>query len=957
MTPDAQLLARYATERDEAAFAELVQRHLNHVYSTALRLVGGDGHLAEDVAQGVFTELAGKAGSLCDRLVLSGWLHTTTRFMAAKVVRSEQRRRQREQTALPMPSNSTASSEPDWDQVRALLDESIGELSDPDRDALMLRYFEKKPLAEVGAVLGVSEDAARMRVDRAVDKLRTRLVLRGITSTAVALTTVLAQNLVGSAPAALGSRITAQALAGAAVAGTTGWTWLPSKAVNLAIATSLVVIVGTIGLLKFRSSQSALRPATPQIARTAQAPLEQPSAMRAHLASAEVLLPNPVGLQLLFLDAQTGFPVTNQTADLKGWQRGAQLLVKKTVQLQEGRGTVPFEPDASPDFRIYTHLDGYANVHVHWDPKRGEPIPELYTVRLIRPVLIHGRVVDIAGNGIAGTTVGFNTEEVAGSGTITEDHTVDYLTAKTDADGYWEMNRLAPEMVRRLFGSASHPDYSRFDTPHSSQQPEFAQRLLDGTARFVLPDGIVVRGTVQDEAGQPVNSALVRVGQMNSSRSRETRTDRDGTFTVRGCQAGQGLVTVELEGYAPTARALTLSTNLPPVQLTLGVGRVLRVRVMDPSNNPIAGASVTLDSFPRGERLAPIPQVEFRRQTDVEGRMTWETAPDQDLEFSVSASGHLDLFSVRIHPDDEEHTVVLSPALIISGTVRDAVTHDSIPQFRIGIGWPEQGPDGSIEPRWSDIDRFWLKFTGGQFHHALEEMVIGGSTNRGYVFRFEADGHKPFVTRAYQADEGELVINVELQPGQDIPAMAYTPQGKPARNAQVAFVSPGTEVRLVPGGFAGDLGHALPWLRLAKADGGFTVPDDDNVQRVIVASPEGYAESSREELRQARAIRLAPWSRIEGVYQSGGKPVANAEIRLLWNSELLGLSFDAHSVRTDAEGRFAFPQVPPGSYQILVGDGESDANRQQFAPKAQVELRSNETKQVSLSEITAAQAQ
>jgi len=104
--------------------------------------------------------------------------------------------------------------------MRAFLDDSIGELNDPERDALMLRYFEKKPLAQVGAALGICEDAARMRVDRAMDKLRTRLATRGVTSSAAALSTVLAQNLVGIAPATLGFRITAHALSDVSNAGT-----------------------------------------------------------------------------------------------------------------------------------------------------------------------------------------------------------------------------------------------------------------------------------------------------------------------------------------------------------------------------------------------------------------------------------------------------------------------------------------------------------------------------------------------------------------------------------------------------------------------------------------------------------------------------------------------------------------------------------------------------------------
>jgi hypothetical protein len=240
--------------------------------------------------------------------------------------------------------------------------------------------------------------------------------------------------------------------------------------------------------------------------------------------------------------------------------------------------------------------------------------------------------------------------------------------------------------------------------------------------------------------------------------------------------------------------------------------------------------------------------------------MSWTNTPDQDLEFGVSAPGHVYLHGVRIRPGVEEHVVRLSPALVISGTVRDSITRELIPAFRIGIGWPEQGPDGTPQPRWSDIDRFWLKFSNGEFHHTLEEMVIGGSVNRGYVFRFEAEGHKSFVTRVYQPDEGEVRFDVVLEPAQDIRAIAYRPDGTPAAKAQVGLVSPGTEVCLVPGGFAGDLGHALAWLRQADGEGWFVVPHDEKVGKVLVASPDGYAETTVGELTKTRFVRLSPWS-------------------------------------------------------------------------------------------------
>jgi RNA polymerase sigma factor (sigma-70 family) len=221
MLDDAQLLSRYAKDRSEGAFAELVQRHISLVYTAALRQVGGDAHLAHDVTQEVFTDLARKARALADRPVLAGWLFTATRFAAAKQVRAARRRRAREQEAHAMNQIRPDSAEPDWERLRPVLDDVLAELGEADREAVLLRFFEGRAFATVGTRLLLTEDAARMRVDRALEKLRVALGRRGITSTAAALGVALANQAVVAAPAGLASTVTTAALAGAVTGGST----------------------------------------------------------------------------------------------------------------------------------------------------------------------------------------------------------------------------------------------------------------------------------------------------------------------------------------------------------------------------------------------------------------------------------------------------------------------------------------------------------------------------------------------------------------------------------------------------------------------------------------------------------------------------------------------------------------------------------------------------------------
>jgi RNA polymerase sigma factor (sigma-70 family) len=213
MTPDNELLRRYANTRSEEAFAELVRRHVNLVYSAALRQVSGDAHHAQDAAQMVFTDLARKALLLSRRESLTGWLYTSAHFAAAKITRTESRRRGREEKFMREPSRNT-SPQADWEKLRPTLDSAMHELKEADREAVLLRYFENRPFAEVGAKLCLSEIAARKRVERAVEKLRALLARRGIT-TGAALVSVISANAVQPAPGYLAGALATASLTGA----------------------------------------------------------------------------------------------------------------------------------------------------------------------------------------------------------------------------------------------------------------------------------------------------------------------------------------------------------------------------------------------------------------------------------------------------------------------------------------------------------------------------------------------------------------------------------------------------------------------------------------------------------------------------------------------------------------------------------------------------------------------
>lgn len=215
MIDDLNLLRQYAGSKSEEAFATLVSRHVNLVYSVALRQVR-DAHLAEEITQTVFIILARKAGSLSSKTVVSGWLYRTARYASTKALTTQRRRQHREQEAYMRAQLNETESDA-WMQIEPVLDTAMAQLGEKDHNAVVLRFFEGRNFKDVSAALGTTEAGAKMRVNRALDKLRRFFTKRGLTFSGAAIAGAIAANSVQAAPLGLATSVTVAAVKGTTV--------------------------------------------------------------------------------------------------------------------------------------------------------------------------------------------------------------------------------------------------------------------------------------------------------------------------------------------------------------------------------------------------------------------------------------------------------------------------------------------------------------------------------------------------------------------------------------------------------------------------------------------------------------------------------------------------------------------------------------------------------------------
>ena len=952
---DWELIQAYVRDRSEAAFTALADRHLGMVYSVALRQVG-DTLLAGDVAQSVFVLLARKAGSLRQGTLVSGWLFRTTRFVASRALRSELRRKRREEAASVMNSVSTSPDDADalWEQLAPHLDEAVASLSETDRAAVLLRFYEKQPLRAVGARIGLSEEAAKKRVQRAVEKLRGFYARRGLCLSAAVLAAVLAERTVQAAPAALTSAVVQAGLAGVG-AGTgqlpplaqealRAWRWTQVK---LALGLAGLALLGLLLVWNLPwSRSSAPNSEVPPSPANPSALAAGPTSVSTATAAVRT------GPELLFSvqDALTGTNLPGAGIHVNYVEHGRWWRRHDLATDQHGLCRVPVPASGLGRLDVGASVNGFVQRFVTWRLPDEDTLPATYTLKLQRAVPIGGWVRDAEDKPVAGAEI---TVTFPGTGdSSAREHQRerlgwvwdDLVVARSDAAGRWQCC-VAPGEMAGIGLAATHPDYA--DTGVGITETGGngadggslgAKFLRAGQAVLKLGALYPVEGLVTDQTGQPLAGVTVQVGRLGQSPDARTNTDAAGRFLFPRMKPGSKPITVIAEDYAIAQAEVEIGPRTSPLRFQLVPARLWRIRVVDEQGQPVPRADVCLEdwSFVRHS-------VEFRRPTDAEGRLEWRSAPAGKLEFCVLKPGYRGSRNHLLPADGQEHLVTLEPAPTVTGRVTDAATGEPIPFFKVFPGYAHQS---------AGYDRSERRFgTNGLYFLTFKEQGAP-------VVCFDAEDYEPTEAQATLFSTREGVCDAKLRrldTNQIIEGTVLLPEGGPVAGVRVALATYQHRVmlrtgRLDHGSDAQSMAYGLDAFQArTDAQGRFRFKRIPGAHTVAAVNADGVGSGSCATPGQPVRVRLQRWGRLEGAVRLSGQNAAGRRIILRnWDQERFSGAFycvaDSFTTTSDDQGGFTLPEVPPGVFYLEVETERARLGRDY----AGVEVRPGEVTRVEL---------
>ncbi len=947
---DRELLEAYARNRSESAFGELVGRHLPWVYSVALRHVGS-ASLAEDVAQSVFILLAKKAGSLRSGTILAGWLFRTTRFVANRALRAEQRRKCREQTAAVMKSSTTVPDDTElyWERVAPHLDQAVAALSETDRAAILLRFYEKKPLLEVGRKLGLSEEAAKKRVSRAIEKMRSFLSRRGVAVGGMTLAALMAEQTVEAVPATMPTGVCKAAVAAGSISGVlpqlaqetlNAWRWAKIKLLSAGTVSGLLLLFSWQQFVVNRgNSADAGQSETAMLVGTT----NQPGTPTVSAQLKTATNTSTVGLLFQVVAADTGRGIKSARV-LVNHVVGMEWRGKELITDNDGYCQVPLPEGDLGRLDVGVLKDGFVERFYTWRQDYGMPIPSLYVLKLARAASIGGHVQDASGSPVMNAEIGLSFHGTGDA--IFREPTLERLgfvgnsvtAVKTDARGNWRC-ALTPPAYADFSIDVRHPSFIQrtFVPTVGAQQPQDATRLRmedlwSGKAVMVLEPGFQLQGFVLDQAGNPVEGA--RVSQMGDSNYRQdgVRTGKDGSFRLTSLPPGAQRISAWAKGFAPCLLTIEGASQNGDVVFRLGRGTQFPLRMVDEDGMGIPGAWAVID--------LPFPHnADFQAISDSQGRACFTGVPTNafgGLLFHAGARGYFCARNVRLSSEQSEPLLHLIKSLRVSGNVEDAQTHERILEFK-AIPCRGEGVAGydRAETRKGQWGAYQVEFSepGGPFR-----------------VRIEAEGYEPAMSPAmadHPPEQQQDFLLRRVDANKVLRGVVVGPDGRPAANVGVALLTFEQGVTLYNGTFKRSDGALLT---TTDEHGQFKFAADPQAHTLVAADPvEGFALLRMHRSVQPFTLSLRPWGRIEGRVVLSGAPAPNQQVFIssgmsAYRSIRDGLYTGFDFIRTDSEGRFVCDLVPPGDFTLHLSQGSG----QPLSHARVTEVRAGETVQVQI---------
>lgn len=562
-----------------------------------------------------------------------------------------------------------------------------------------------------------------------------------------------------------------------------------------------------------------------------------------------------------------------------------------------------FEP-----FRLWAKGAGYVPLFVNWDRMSApyRPIPEEVTITVEKALEYSGRVVDEQGNSINGVDV-----SIVGPGGSSEPNKANFVsqspwvdTIKTDVQGRWKSNKI-PQKGNIRFGF-KHPEHLNVEYgEYKTQDSMTPEKLLDGTAVYVMKRGISVTGTVTDPDGKPIPGVTVRIGSndmINYSDNKAATTDMQGKYQIFW-KAETCPIMASGEGKAPELKIVTVTKNPEPIDFVLEPGKTIKVKVVDQNKVPLAGVNLNPHRW-RGTTRYFDDKLKGNDKTDNEGLWVWNEAPNDPVEITIYRRGQRsDKENYTLKPGS--YTIGMRPANVAKGRVIDSVTKNPVPAFTISPGycWTKDYGEPTLQPHSSQ------GYRDGVFEFEINRSVYG------YNLRFTADGYLPHLSETFGKDE-TADITVELTPAESISAVVLLPDGAPAQDTEVALYSASSGTQLIRDAKIHPEMGAIP-RQVTKADGRFTFQPQLESYVIVAIHDAGIAQVYADELKNG-TINLQPWSRVEGVVKKGDKPWPGKNV---WVSAAIDWENTdekrpdiqyLYSTTSDENGKFHVDRLIPG---------------------------------------------